>query len=71
MVTLITYPLWCADSELIRSVGTKNFMRFHDRFYGEMFLSGTSEADSTNQFGILSAKCATTQGMSYGSGIRV
>ena len=37
-------------------------MRFHDRFYADMFLRGASEADTTNNLGILSAKCAAAQG---------
>ena len=48
-----------ADADIVKAVGVQNFMRFHDRFFGRMFLSGSnSESDISNNFGILMATCA-------------
>lgn len=44
-----------SDPDLIKSIGTKHFMRFHDRS-SSMYLAGSSEADTTSNFGILTAK---------------
>ena len=44
-----------ADADMVKSIGVQNFMRFHDRFFGRMFLSGNSESDISNNFGILMA----------------
>ena len=47
-----------ADADMVKTVGVQNFMRFHDRFFGRMFLSGKSESDISNNFGILMATYA-------------
>ena len=44
-----------ADADLVKTIGVQNFMRFHDRFFGRMFMSGNSESDISNNFGILMA----------------
>ena len=44
-----------ADADMVKSIGVQNFMRFHDRFFARMFLSGDSESDISNNFGILMA----------------
>ena len=64
MCICMTHQQWSilgylyADADLVKAVGVQNFMRFHDRFFGRMFLSTKSESDISNNYGILMATCA-------------